>query len=167
MNFLSCWGAEYFGNSLFNYITPINGVLIFLFSFCFYGLITSKFKKKSIIKNIVVVIILFFIAFTFNILEGIVVSSFNQREEVDPLLMGCNYGSYEEFKYYYMYQFIKMSILLFLNLGHLYFNIFCKKIKSKKKSILIYLIIGIVFALIMFGVYQVMDYYAPNFEIYG
>lgn len=172
MNFLWC-NSYYTGNTLFNYADLIGPLLIFIFIFSFYKKLSSKINIKNKFLNIfckfLVVVILFFVAFFINFFVNIF-SIFTRIEEPDDgCICGCIEGSYDTNKYFHAYRYFIMCFFLYLNLGRLYWSILWKKIKSRKKRkniIITFIIFSIIFIGVTFGIYNVLDYYAPEFEIY-
>lgn len=174
MNFL--WTNSYYvGNKLFDFTEVVGFILLFVFIFSFAKPLLSKIKIKnpflSFFCKFLILLFLFSIGFWVIFFKNIFSSFLRVEEEWDGCICGCIEGSYEEFRYIHRLNYIFMCVVMYLNLGRLYFYIFKNKIKSgiknkKRNIILIFLLISIIFSGLSVGVYYVLDKNAPNYEIY-
>lgn len=171
MNFLWC-NSNYVGNHLFNFVNVFRFIFIYIFVFSFYKKLSSKLNiENKILKVFFVLFLLFSFGFSIVFLTNIFTIFIPIEKIDDGCICGCTYGSYDGHRALHAYDYFTMCFAIYLNLAHLYWNIFRKKIKSKKYKkkkniIILFIIISVVFIGVSCGVYGILDHYAPEFEIY-
>lgn len=185
MNFLWC-GVNYVGNEMFNFVPRVVGIgLIILFVPLYVKIYNAKLKKiKNIfLKYLLSGLLIFLFMFLWMLILAIllaVASSWKIENGDKDWCMGCFKSGYTDYKDFYKFSYIVMSVILLLNFAWIYYCFIYKiiidrknktknkkdKEKKKRSCILIYVLINIFLIGSFVGFYYWLDNKAPDYDIY-